>query len=446
MENIPKEYKNDYNYKRIFLKKSRCKDSIIKYQKTVPHLIQNNLQKNIQCTLDSQNLKSNRSYFFLNKTKNENNSQINDKIQIINKSNLLTQKYHTNQSSSPNKYNINNKDINEFPKKFKIFQYKSKFPCLNKRLNKKNIMTNLNVNKSNNNYNNKKKIFRDYSESSDCSDFNIYSLKDMEYNDLNKNMSLNDKNMENTIKKICSRIEKKLKYYKNINEKKESKNENLSLLNKEISIITSNLEENDKELIKYTNNNNYCNTENNINTNNKYEKNNCNNKNKNVYNERLNKLIKENQKYKNEYQNLKNKYQILENNYKINIQYNKKYLQSINNLKNEINEKNKTINNYEEKLNNLNLQLKYYKNNNLNLSKDITKLNNIILNNLETINELKNFIKRKLIFNVNNSNSDIDINFIFNSINSLDNQLLLSSLQDQVLQDKYNQIKNNLNK
>ena len=35
---------------------------------------------------------------------------------------------------------------------------------------------------------------------------------------------------------------------------------------------------------------------------------------------------------------------------------------------------------------------------------------------------MKNFIKKKLFLNVNNSNSDIDKNFIFNSINSLDNQ------------------------
>ena len=138
------------------------------------------------------------------------------------------------------------------------------------------------------------------------------------------------------------------------------------------------------------------------------------------------------------------------------------YINYCSNLKNEIRNKIFEINQYKRLNSNLKNQFNSYKKQyniesarklkieNEKLLKKIFNLQNDIIDNNEIINQLRNDIEKMAIY-ISNPNSEV--NLIINSIKNSRNenytrqfrQIIFSHNQDRLLQEQYDNLKNNLN-
>ena len=428
MENIPKENNNNNtkNFQGIRIEKAIESDSLVKNKDKIPKL-EPYSQLNLQ--VDYQNINSNKELLLKNIQKKEpQKQQLNEKTKNLsnrNKKILLNQKYPNTQSSTPNKkkYLPNKNTFSKSPE------------YTNNKINHQNTINYFPKNFGQNYIDNDNDNEDDLTNITSHSHFNhtisnritknikhprIKKLEEFEFHDINSiSFNNNNNNIPKIIEQLLTRIsdlEKKVNNSNNnIKIKKEvSINDNIPQLNKEINIITKNLEKDNKKIVKFTNNPNNLSAEkdNNIKIKNIYEPINFNNNNMayepknpnktiknvkiiklneknnlNLTNEQIQNLIKENQEYKKKNQILVNSYQNLKNE-------NKEYLKNINNLTKKINEKIMEINNYKKNIQNLNTQLNNYKNTNnqkliidlknenKNMKTKISELQNIILDNL----------------------------------------------------------------
>ena len=336
MENIPKENNNNNtkNFQGIRIEKAIESDSLVKNKDKIPILEPSN-QLNLQ--VDYNNINSNKELLLKKIQKKEpQKKQLNEKTKKIypsnrNKKILL---YNT-QSSTPNKKKYlpnkntfskspeytNNKinhqnTINYFPKNFGQ-NYIDNDNDNDNEDDLTNITSHSHFNHTINN-----RITKNIKHP------RIKKLEEFEFHDINS-ISFNNNNIPKIIEQLLTRIsdlEKKVNNSNNnIKIKKEvSINDNIPQLNKEINIITKNLEKDNKKIVKFTNNPNNLSAEkdNNIKIKNIYEPINFNNNmayepknlnktiknvkiiklneknNLNLTNEQIQNLIKENQGYK----------------------------------------------------------------------------------------------------------------------------------------------------
>ena len=308
MENIPKENNNNNtkNFQGIRIEKVIESDSLVKNKDKIPKLDPSS-QLNLQ--VDYQNINSNKELLLKNIQKKEpQKQQLNEKTKKIHPSNrnkkiLLNQKYPNTQSSTPNKkiYLPNKNTFSKSPE------------YTNNKINHQNTINYFPKNFGQNYIDNDNDNEDDLTNITSQSHFNhtinnritknikhprIKKLEEFEFHDINS-VSFNNNNMPKIIEQLLTRIsdlEKKVNNSNNnIKIKKEvSINDNIPQLNKEINIITKNLEKDNKKIVKFANNPNNLSAEkdNNIKIKNIYEPINFNNNNMAYEPKNLNKTIK----------------------------------------------------------------------------------------------------------------------------------------------------------